>query len=216
MVEEFINSNMGSCNGLVINNKIEFFASVIYELPRLQYGSYLVAIAIPPDDIRAKKMEAYCKKVIKTLPTMQTGVFHSELFLTDNSVKLCEIASRIPGGGITDIIKYSYNIDLNEQWAKAISEKNYKFPYVKFGKYSASIIIPKRKGKIKKIATFLPYDWVSDYFLSVCEGDIIDNSQWNGDRIALIIITSDTYSEITDRIKQVINYFETHLIIDES
>ena len=215
MVEEFIDSDMGSCNGMVIDNKIEFVASTIYLLPRLQFNRYLVAITLPPHDHRAKKMEVYCREVIKTLPPMQTSVFHSELFLSENSIKLCEIASRIPGGGITDAIKYSYNIDLNEQWAKIIVNKNYSFPHVKFNKYSASIIVPKRKGKIKRIAASLPYDWVENYFLSVKEGDIIEDSQKNGDKVALIIITSDTYPEIIDRITQITNYFEKHLIIEK-
>ena len=68
---------------------------------------------------------------------------------------------------------------------------------------------------MRQTAASLPYDWVENYFLSVKEGDIIEDSQKNGDKVALIIITSDTYPEIIDRITQITNYFEKHLIIEK-
>ena len=62
----------------------------------------------------------YCKKVISSLPQMENGAFHSEIFINSDRCLLCEIASRSAGGGITACINNSFQFDFYEEWAKTL------------------------------------------------------------------------------------------------
>jgi len=214
MVERFVDAKMVSCNGLVINNKIEFISTTIYFEPRLQYQDYMITITIPSNDSFTDLVEAYCRDVIQTLPHLETSVFHSEIFVENSECSLCEIASRPAGGGISDSIRHSYGIDFYEELAKATYNADYKLPKYHFKQLSGCLTIPKKKGTVQQMIDRLPYSWVVEYYSQVKKGDIIDNSQENGDRLALVIIVGEDMEQLLLRFDIIKKFFEENMLID--
>lgn len=216
MIEKYISYNMVSYNGFVVNNKIVFSSLTLYLKPRLCYHDYLVAITVPNSYQGNDIINQYCVDVINKLPTIDVGPFHSELFFDGKKCLLCEIASRTAGGGINECIENSYGIKMYEEWAKSTYVRGYKFPLVKFQKYTASIIIPKQKGIIKYIPDKTPFEWVVSYWKYVSQGDVMQDAVRNGDKIAIVLVEGNTYEEIMDRVLISISYFEKNIIIEKN
>ncbi len=216
MVEKYMQAEMVSCNGLIVNDKLNFICTTKYLKPRINYNDYLTAVTIPSDQSESILAEEYCKKVIKVLPSVGTSVFHSEIFIENGECYLCEIASRPAGGGITESVKCSYGIDLYKEWAQATFLKNYEFPKISDFRYSGSIIIPKKNGIIKKMVNSFPYEWVVEYRPMVKEGERIEDSKRNGDRVGTAIIVAESEELLLDRFVQIKKFVETNMIIEEN
>ena len=70
---------------------------------------HIVGAPIPAE--RQHEMEEYVASCIKYL-RLTTGVFHLELKVNDAGPFIIEIAGRLPGDHICDLIEVSFNVDL--------------------------------------------------------------------------------------------------------
>ena len=214
MIEKYIPYDMVSCNGIVVDNTIVFSSVSIYLKPRIEYQDYLVSITVPDTHENVPIIKDYCKKVISSLPQMENGAFHSEIFINSDRCLLCEIASRSAGGGITACINNSFQFEFYEEWAKTSFVSGYVFPNVNFCKYSASIIIPKKNGQVNKLIETFPFRWVVHHYWEVCVGETIQVSKYNGDKLGVVIVEGNSYEEIINHVDEVKCYIESNIVVN--
>ena len=76
---------------------------------------------------------------------MGTGLTHMEWFLSDGQAVFGEVACRPPGANMIDLMNYAGDIDLYEQWARAVVHGSPSVPDER--PYSAAIVFKRAKGQ---------------------------------------------------------------------
>jgi biotin carboxylase len=134
MIEEFIGGKPFSVEGVVSASNITIL-SITEKISTP--GPYFVEmghiVQANLDDNTSAKIITYVNSVIKALK-MQMGVFHLELKLDEAGPVIIEIAGRLPGDHICDLIKMSRGVDfaeimvrthLGEKISLSLSEQGY-------------------------------------------------------------------------------------------
>lgn len=212
MIEKYMDCPMGTFDGIVINNKIIFSSSCLYFNPRINYNQPLALSILSPKDDLFYKLKTYGEQIISTLPSVETSVFHCEIFINNDTLLLCECASRSPGGKIDECIKQSYGINMNEYVCKSL----FSLPTLnnfKFKTYTGSIMIPKQRGILKKIPTEYPFKWVTEIEYRYHCGDKIEPTKLNGDVLMTIVLKGNSVSEISARCTETIDFINKSITI---
>ncbi len=174
VLEEFIDGEEWHIDGWLDDNEIQLFTISRYGHPLItsKEGILLESILLHPKDNENLYlyMREFLKKTFNSLG-LSKGVFHMEVFNTENGIVFSECAARIGGAMTATIFEYAYNLSLQEVIVKlAIGERvNKKIPinenYVGFG------YIPVLSTEINELPSFndmkkmfpklekIQYDW---------------------------------------------------------
>lgn len=115
-VEEFINGNLHTVDGIVKNSEVAFICvseAVGGNFIDLDHNGVSGSSQLHPENPLAKRFVSYCKKLIQALDTPKDTAFHAEIFHTyDDDIVLCEIASRPSGAHIAPAVQNTYDVDM--------------------------------------------------------------------------------------------------------
>ncbi|HXI24400.1 MAG TPA: ATP-grasp domain-containing protein [Pyrinomonadaceae bacterium] len=145
VLARFIPGEVFHVDSLVHDGRVMFAGVNKYGRPPLQVahgGGAYISQTIPHDSREKKKLLEINRRLIKAM-RMETGATHAEFIKSDadGDFYFLEIAGRVGGAFIADVLEAASGINLWREWAKMeISESNTK-PKLKPRKEHAGIIL---------------------------------------------------------------------------
>lgn len=217
MVETFVEGEMYNIDGLWVEGELRFCSVGKYGSSRLSYqsGSGTWTRMVAPDELLFQTLRTFVLQVLNALPTPAATSFHCEVFVTPSQeIVLCEIASRSPGGRISECIRQSYGIDLDEWWTKLACGFSVEWPEeFEFSGYTAVHILPKQKGHLIQMVEELPFAWVTEYQPRVKAGYVNQASMTHcQDTIGSAVFRADSESKLLERFQELKQYLDQHII----
>lgn len=211
IAETFVEGDMYHIDGIYENGELLISVPSLYINGCLafQKGEYLGSVMSDNEEINIRMNNAV-KTILDTLPTPAHAIaFHAELFLTPGEqIVFCEIASRVGGGMISETLEFAKGIDILSESIKAQCGLPINITGTDRGLAGWTTIQPK-KGKLIKMNTNLPYEWVKDCYVK--ESDIGKNftgSNSSVDSIASLVVAGKSKEEIINRLDLVQAWFE--------
>jgi len=217
-VEKFIGGTMYHVDVLVYEKQIKFVSSSKYVNGCLAFQDNLSvgSVQLHPQENMCARLYQYFEKVYNTLPSPSTSAFHLEVFHTeDDELILCEIASRVGGGYVSDVIKATYNIGMLEsllqyQCRIPVIDNHIDDPELVHG----FLLIPPKKGIIKKIPEEIPFSWVTRYVKLVSEGESLEDPAKSVAHIVAITVSGSSSDELAERLEVVDQWFRERVVWD--
>src|SRR6266568_3671552 len=122
VLAQFIPGEVFHVDSLVANGRVVFAGVNKYGRPPLQVahgGGAYISQTIPHDSADKKKLSEINRRLIKAM-RMQTGATHAEFIKSDadGDFYFLEIAARVGGAYIADVLEAASGINLWHEWAK--------------------------------------------------------------------------------------------------
>lgn len=220
MAETFVEGGMYNIDGLWVEGALRFCSVGKYGSSLLSYqsGSGTWTRLVSPEELLFEPLRAFAIQVLKALPSPAATSFHCEVFVTPSQeIVLCEIASRSPGGRISECIRQSYGVELDEWWTKLTCGYSVEWPDAfEFSMYTAVHLIPKQQGRLIKMVEKLPFSWVTEYQPRVKEGYVNQASMAHSqDTIGSVVLQADSESMLLERFQELKQYLDKHIIWED-
>lgn len=220
IIEEFINfENMLSCDGYSVGKDIVRFFSH-------DYGELLMESLQKTNDNIVRTNNIYytdinflwsvfkeCSKILEVFSLEgELTPFHFEWFYDINTKQIyfCEVGKRFGGGSIPFLIKYSFDVDiLQEYWLNLTSDVIQKdcikkkeglpIPNVISATYSSY----KRNGTIVEIPDLEKFNWTLNTWFFASEGEKTKQSASIVDCLFISEFISKTDEEYYENLKKI-------------
>lgn len=217
IIETFVEGDMYHIDGLYENGKVLFSHPSKYINPCLDFQSNktLASYMLQFDNPMLERLNKAVEDILNSFPTPKNIIaFHAEIFHTpDDELVFCEIASRVGGAKIVDVIEHSTGINLLTEWIRAqcstVKSSDYTF---RNSKLAGWIIIPPQKGKLVNIKTDIPYEWVIS--CDIKEGIVgqdFAGANSSIDYVASLFVEGNSEKEVIERIEKVNEWFTNNV-----
>ncbi|ELN1780451.1 ATP-grasp domain-containing protein [Staphylococcus pseudintermedius] len=157
MVEEYVSGQLYHVDGFFNGQSIEFSCCSMYIkncLEAFEEGFGLGSIMLDIDSNEDKLLKKYTAEILKTFEVDYNTIFHAEIFIdSSGNPILCEIGSRLVGGGYTKNIIKSFSINLDEYLVKRELGIPYDIGNISNVRLSGKVWIPAQNGYVKSIPT---------------------------------------------------------------
>jgi len=155
LVESHLPGKEFSCEAFIHNGKIRFLN--ITEYIKLGYSNYIPAG--PSLQAKRDQIQEVMQKLVDAFG-IEYGVIHPEWFLTeDNTLSFGEVACRIPGGHIFELIEKAYGFDAIQAMILCSDPATTEEDIQKFfpsdrepvSHYAGSLMIYPKPGRVSKL-----------------------------------------------------------------
>lgn len=139
LLEQFIPGDVFHVDSLTVDGEIQFVTASKYGAPPMQVyqgGGIFMSRILERDSELAKSLFDANKKVLKTLG-MVNGVTHAEFIKahSDGRIYFLEVAARVGGAFISDMIEQATGINLWREWGRLevarLRGEKYQLPEVR-------------------------------------------------------------------------------------
>lgn len=183
LIESYIDADVYETDGIFMDNEIKFISCARNSNPPIhinQKKDIWVELIEPYQEI-FEILKDSTEEILKNLPYTPNTVFHCELYVDkDFNIIFCEIASRTVGRRISEAIKISYNIDLNECQSRLQANLDITkiLTNAKYTRSSAVYISTIKTQKLISYPKKLPFEGVIEYWPRISEKTIINDSSY--------------------------------------
>lgn len=206
IVEEYITGQEYSVEGIVHTDGTITFASITEKLlgPEPYFVEIGHIVGNQYDNQFSEHVFDYAEKVIRTLE-LNIGPFHLELRVTPQGKAVAiELAARLPGDNIVELIKLATNFDL----AQAVLSEYLDLPYlpsIEKNMVSAIAFIPQGNHRFFKGCSGLEQlleapECVHHHFYYETDDELACNHDWTS-RLGYIILRSESGANIRNLVK---------------
>jgi hypothetical protein len=214
-------------DGLIVDGKIVVsypfkYIGHCHEVTSPLKNFYSISsIMLDYDNPLTKELINYAKKVLLALPTPKNTAFHLELFLEHNTGELvfCEIASRVGGGYIREILIDAFGVDLGTDHirlsAGLVPRCSGKSIPDKPKKISGWTMFPDQKGYIEKLPTTPEFPWVEFYNCTSKVGDIKNDATNVLDELASVHFSGNTSNDLEHKVKILTDWFYSNFTLKQ-
>lgn len=159
IAEELIQGEMAHCDGICINNKIQWSRTSKYIVGCLAFktgelhGGYLLETGNSIHDLCNRSIQ----KFLDGLKSKLSFAFHAEFFIANEDVIFCEIAARPGGSRIRDML-VQQGVDLFETHVKlqAGLTKDLRLPPSTANGLAAYLVLPPKLGILESVPNHPP------------------------------------------------------------
>ncbi|WP_242218895.1 acetyl-CoA carboxylase biotin carboxylase subunit family protein [Bacillus cereus group sp. BfR-BA-01380] len=218
-VEQFIKGDMYHVDGVIVNNQIIVNWPSIYVNGCLafQEGKYLGSHMLHGNNPLTMRLKDFVTNILKSFPTPADTAFHAEVFHTDDDeLILCEIASRVGGARVNDVIEYAFDVNLLKVWVQSqCNVENIDKYYNKEvlpNKLYGWIIIPPKNGTFISPPDGDPPIQVVDYQVTAAKGQKFNGATMSVDKVASFIVSDTNEDLLKSKIIKLAEWFEKNSI----
>lgn len=218
-VEEYTRGDFYNINGVVKNRELVLYYPARYnintDLENIQKIGYWSSQMIDMSDPLYALLKDYIKKLLRALPTPQNTVFHAEVFMdAQKRITLCEIASRLPGGGIALAMDITFGINLFALSVQLDTDPNmvdreeliHRNDSIE--RLTGSIFVHPKEGTFLSAPETCPLEFVNAYFLLAGKGARYANTGIHScDGVAVFVVSGKTEEEVERNIDHAVQWF---------
>ncbi|RAZ73462.1 ATP-grasp domain-containing protein [Planococcus halotolerans] len=216
IAEEFIDGEMYHVDGMVLNKEIQLAIPSKYINGCMEFkkGVSTASMWLQKSDILYQKLIEYTEEVIKSMPKPDNFTFHLEVFVKNNELIFCEIASRTGGGRIPEAIEKKYGIHITKEVARVeagLSSLNNYDQLISASKNNELlgwVLSCPKVGILKSMPEKIPYEWVVDYHQFAKIGSQFTGSNSSVFSTAAFICVADNPKVLVERIELVDEWFK--------
>lgn len=212
LVESHLPGQEFSCEAFIHNGKIRFMN--ITEYVKLGFSNYIPAG--PALQAKRSQIREVMQKLVDAFG-IEYGVIHPEWFLTaDNTLSFGEVACRIPGGHIFELIQKAYGFDTIQAMILCSDPSTTEEQIQEFfpsdeepaQTYAGSVMIYPKPGKVSKLV--IPEELKEDpYFenhtlIEPLEHKVSDTREGFGNHYGTVFLKGDD----PERMKELLRHYQ--------
>lgn len=204
IVEEYVDGEEFSVEGYVSDKDIHI-VSVTKKFLTPEPLFIEMGHIVPADvsDVTRKMIEGYVKEVVSAL-NINLGVFHAELRISKDGPVLMEIAGRLPGCRICDLILLAKGVNLYEIMIKSHLDWPIEQAEDKLIQHAGMCYFDLQEknyfGQIIGVDVLKNIPGFFDFKLFKNPGDYVPSLTTFEGRVAACIFTAPTYNELLERL----------------
>lgn len=215
MVEKFINGDMYHIDGIVYNGEIIVVHPSGYTNTCLEFmngkplGDYMLTVQNP----LFVRLNEFSRKVIRSLPSPDSFVFHLEVFHTlADEIVFCEIASRVGGADINLTWKECLGINLRKEFFRLQAGLRPTIDPLSIvqNKTFMSLMIPPKIGTIVRIAP-PNFEWVDSYEVSAKVGETRHGAAKSTDFLVKFLFSGTSEEELHRKEKELTEWADNEI-----
>lgn len=196
MAEGFVDGTEMSVESLVARGRTVFVNATEYL--RVRWANILPAVL--PDDVLASVAELNAR--VLAAIGIDTAFTHLELFLTPAGPVFGEIATRPPGGHITELIELAYGFDPWQAWLRLGLGEDVRLPQ-RAARAAGVWVLHPGKGVVRAVsglaeARALP--GVEEIRLRVKPGTAVAERVGAGQEVGTVVVTGRDRDEVAERL----------------
>jgi hypothetical protein len=121
----------------------------------------LASAQLDPEGDLHLRAQAFAARVVAALPPLDRSPFHLELFTRDGGgLVFCEIAARLGGGHIVDVLALSSGVNPAATTVRAQAGLPAEIPVIRPETRYGFVLVPPRAGTVTAVDTPRPHDWL--------------------------------------------------------
>ncbi|MCH5584941.1 ATP-grasp domain-containing protein [Shimazuella sp. AN120528] len=220
LLESYVPGEMYHVDGYIQDNELILICASKYledSLIYLDQNDIAGSFTLPPDNPLSKRLIEETKKVIHTLGSAESFIFHAEFFHTpDDRLVFCEIASRPGGARIIDMIDVAYDFHITKALTRAFCGKEKTLSAVSPKRLAGHVVPIPKKGTLVDAPMEAPFPWIVQYRLNIELGTSFDGVSYSSHHIAYMIVEADTESQLRERLIEANNWFQQACVWEKS
>lgn len=214
-VEQFVPGDMYRIDGLYVDGSPVIIHAGRYLKDCLAFirGETIGTHSLDQGNPLSHRIETFTRHLLeRALPFPKTSIFHLQIFHTpDDRLVLCEVASRLGGGVINEEVRLATGIDIKMSYVKASVGTHEELgantlPPVPAGR----IIIPPRRGTLRKLPAACDYDWVDTYKAYGVIGREYGGAAMTNAEVASFVFRGDNEEHLQARAKTLESWFHAN------
>ncbi|MDE9817622.1 ATP-grasp domain-containing protein [Staphylococcus pseudintermedius] len=211
-IEQFIDGEMYHVDGLVHNAEVKCAYVSHYYNGCLAFKDHqpLASYMLKADNPLSQALQQQVEQVVAALPTLPSGSFHAEFFVTPtNDIYFCEIASRTGGGEIGRTLEHAIGMQLNQMSLYLQTGRAEEVEaHIQIQRYGGFILLPPQNATFQGIQHPLEEDWVLFQSLKATPGQPFGAAQLSVDHIMSVVVEGEDEATLIARIDQVITWYQ--------
>lgn len=207
LAEEFIDGKMFHVDGFMAEGNIFATTVSFYLNGALAFNNCLPlgSVQLENDSDDFQRVIEFTKKVVVGLPPTPTSIFHLELFEKNQSRELvfCEIACRIGGAHVYDVMNHTFGTDVVKLWLAAQMGFDWFDQLQPESRMRHGwILIPPKKGTLKAIREREMPSFVKRYIKESMLPKEYKGATMSVERIASFVVIAENSSQVEMMLKQ--------------
>ncbi|GAA2476860.1 ATP-grasp domain-containing protein [Streptomyces gobitricini] len=217
IAEQYIEHELLHVDGIVLDGEIKLiWASTQGDSTCLdiKQGNALHSCLMDPDDPLLAPAQELTRRALAALPTPDTSMFHAEVFLTeDGRMVFNEVASRMGGGMIEDVLKLGFGVFLPEVYVRNLSgHEPLDVPAAPL-RIAGLSLFPPRPGTLVRIPGECPVPGITEYRTYAEPGAELEPAKLSVEKIGSVLATGGSRAEVETALSDALTWFERNTVI---
>ncbi|MEE1928092.1 hypothetical protein V1J52_07765 [Streptomyces sp. TRM 70351] len=214
MAEEFVHGDVYHVDavlapGFRFVSAGRYYTGCLEVLSGANNGSAL----LHPREPMARRLAAFLDTLLTVLPAPEVGAYHLEVFHTpDDRLVLCEIASRVGGSRIPQLIRRTWGADPQETWFRLETGLPLRAEPVTVPRaVHGDIALTPRAGRVRAVPTAPPYPWVRDHHTLLRPGERSDGPLDSAAGLCWTIVAGADSDQLMERLHHCESWLAEHV-----
>ncbi|PRH77932.1 hypothetical protein C6N75_17550 [Streptomyces solincola] len=217
LVEGYVEHELLHVDGIVVDGETRLIwpstqgDSTCLDIKR---GRALHSCLLDADDPLFEPARELTRRALAALPTPDTAMFHAELFLTpDGRLVFNEVASRLGGGMIEDVLRLGFGVFLLEVYVRHLAGN--EPPAVPAAPHTIAglSLFPPRAGALVAIPDACPVPGVTEYRRYAEPGAELGLATLSVDKIGSVLATGASRDKVEAVLAEALAWFEQATVI---
>lgn len=180
----------------------------------IKQGRALHSCMLDADDPLFEPARELTRRALAALPTPETTTFHAEVFLaTDGRLVFNEVASRMGGGMIEDVLTLGFGAFLPEVYVRYLSGNEPLSVPAAPEQIAGLSLFPPRAGTLVAIPEECPVPGIAAYRRHAEPGTVLEPARMSVEKIGSVLATGGSRKEVETALADAMAWFEQATVI---
>lgn len=217
LAEQYIEHELVHVDGIILNGETR----VIWPSTQgdstcldIKAGRTLHSCMLDADDPLFEPARELTRRALAALPTPETSTFHAEVFrTTDGRLVFNEVASRMGGGMIEDVLTLGFGSFLPEVYVRFLGGNEPPGVPSAPERIAGLALFPPRPGTLVSIPEECPVPGIAAYSRHAEPGAVLELPKSSVEKIGSVLATGSSRSEVEAALAAAKAWFEQATVI---